>query len=114
MFSSTQIIKICDYLGQNDDYRRFGADKETLSGEEDGIRNSTHIPGCQELSIQLSLIEHPDETATEEIVEDDIEFNDLPPHYDTFIDGEARRRMLRGQISQRICLMEAGKGNSLN
>ena len=79
VFSSAQIIKICDYLGQNDDYRRFGADEETPSGVEDGIRNSTQILGSQELSIQLSSIEHPDDTATEEIVEDDIEFDDLPP-----------------------------------
>ena len=102
VFSSAQIIKICDYLGQNDDYRRFGADEETPSGVEDGIRNLPQIPGSQELSIQLSSIEHPDDTATEEIVEDDIEFDDLPPHHDTFIDGEARPSMLRPNLSKNM------------
>ena len=34
-FSSTQIIRLCDLLGQNEDYKRFGADEETPSGVED-------------------------------------------------------------------------------
>ena len=35
VFTSTQMMRICDSLGQNDDYRRFGVDEETPSGVED-------------------------------------------------------------------------------
>ena len=35
VLTSSQIIKLCDALGQNDDYQRFGADVETPSGVEE-------------------------------------------------------------------------------
>ena len=84
-FTSAQIIKICDYLGQNDDYRRFGADEETPSGVEYGFRNSTQITGSQELSLQLSRTEEPvGDAAAEGPAEEMIEFDDLQPQNDTF------------------------------
>ena len=70
VFSSTQIIRICDLLGQNDDYKRFGADEETPSGVEkfSGYRNSTQIPGSQGLRLHVSNIEQVED---EELVEFD-------------------------------------------
>ena len=81
IFTSAQIMKLCDYLGQNEDYRRFGADEETPSGVEDqGFRNSTQVAGSQGLSLQISSIETP-----EVVEEDDLEFDHLPEANDTFV-----------------------------
>ena len=107
VFPSTTIIKVCDFLGQNDDYRRFGADEETPSGVEEEVqRNSTQLPGSQALSIQLSSIDHPDITTVGSVANDDIQFDDLPPHHDTFDDSaddtfveEARPNSLRSNLS---------------
>ena len=82
VFTSTQIMKICDLLGQNEDYRRFGADEETPSGVEDdsGYRNSTQVSGSQGLSIQMSRIEDPEE--------EDMEFDNISPEK-TFMHDES-------------------------
>ena len=74
VLTSSQIIKLCDALGQNDDYRRFGADEETPSGVEE-VRNSTGIPGSQPLELHESVIP----------TEDEIAFETLAPPRDSFL-----------------------------
>ena len=82
-FSSTQIIRLCDLLGQNEDYKRFGADEETPSGVEEfsSYRNSTQLPGSQGFRLQVSSIAaHVEE-------EEGIEFDNLTePEDNEFID----------------------------
>ena len=71
VFTSSQIMKICDSLGQNEDYKRFGADEETPSGvEDDGYRNSTQVPGSQAMTINMSRINN---TPEEEFEFDNLE-----------------------------------------
>ena len=79
VFTSAQIIKICDNTGQNDDYRRFGVDEETPSGVEEVVRNSTQIPGSHPLNLQVSAIQEPADT---------IEFDTLPPPDESFFTEE--------------------------
>ena len=85
IFTSTQIMKLCDQLGQNEDYKRFGADEETPSGvvedstnPSSAYRNSTQIPGSQGFSLQVSCIEQP--------VDEDLVF-DMLSKETTFFDG---------------------------
>ena len=78
VFTSAQIMKICDNLAQNEDYRRFGVDEETPSGVEEAIRNSTQVPGSQALSLHVSSIEHP--------IDDQIDFDSLAPPVDSFLE----------------------------
>ena len=56
-------MKLCDFLGQNEDYRRFGADEETPSGvvEEEIYRNSTQLPGSQVMILNISSINDTNE-----------------------------------------------------
>ena len=63
VFSPTQIIRLCDFLGQNDDYKRFGADEENPSGVEEfsNYRNSTQIPGSQGVRLHVSSIPEVEE-----------------------------------------------------
>lgn len=85
VFSSTQIIRLCDFLGQNDDYKRYGADEETPSGVEEfsGYRNSTQLPGSQGLRLHVSSIEQVEE-------EEGIQFDNLTrPEESEFSDQSA-------------------------
>ena len=92
VFPSAQIMRICDLLGQNEDYRRFGADEETPSGVEsssvDGLRNSTQLPGSQ--GISLNNISSIDQVINQDVDQDEIDFDTLEPPHETFFDeGEA-------------------------
>ena len=97
VFPSAQIMRICDLLGQNDDYRRFGADEETpsgvesLSGEGMMMRNSTQMPGSQAISLNMSSINHPAPA------EDDIDFDTLAPPNESFFEEEANEASDDGQ-----------------
>ena len=86
VFSSTQIICRCDLLGQNDDYKRFGADEETPSGVEEfsNYRNSTQMPGSQGLRLHVSSIQEVEE-------EDNVFFDNLsrPEDFDDDDDDDA-------------------------
>ena len=53
--TSTQVMKLCDLLGQNEDFRHFGTDKETLSGvvEEEIQRISSQLPRSQVMTLNI-------------------------------------------------------------
>ena len=66
-------MKLCDFLGQNGDYRRFGANEETPSGvvEEEIYRNSTQLPGSQVMTLNISSIN--------DNIEEEFNFDNLAP-----------------------------------
>lgn len=117
IFTSAQIMKICDLLGQNEDYRRFGADEETPSGlQEDSripssaYRNSTQVSGSQGLNLHVSCIEQP----IEQHVEDDLVFDVLSEDTDFFNEEslndmnneEAEVSQSQEEVFQKIQCME--------
>ena len=72
-FTSTQVIKLCNFLGPNEDFSRFGTDEETLSGvvEEEIYRNSTQLPGSQVMTLNISSIN--------DNIEEEFNFDNLAP-----------------------------------
>ena len=66
-------MKLCDFLGQNEDFRCFGTDEETLSGvvEEEIQRKSSQRPGSQVMTLNISSIN--------DNIEEEFNFGNLAP-----------------------------------
>ena len=75
VFTSSQIMRMSNMLGQSDDYKKYGADEETPSGVED-VRNSTQATGSS-LNLVLTDVSSINAPSIAAASEDEIIFDEL-------------------------------------